>query len=284
MLVLVFLALFGVMAMLASGVRGGPLDPPSVPSSTDSVRLPGTPISGPTTIATPGHYYLTRNITVAGNATAIAITAEHVSLDLGGFTLRGGGAGGTGVSVANLANFAAIRNGTIRSFQFGIAGGSSFGLRVDDVRGVENARGIEAGTAALITDCVADNNQETGIRMAGSDTRVSGCSASNNEGPGITVDGDRSVVESSSAFANNGDQFSGWTDIIVVGSASTVKDNVVGGRNFGGIRLTGTGNVIVDNVCVASASIVDTTGPVGANNTVQVTARPNAACALLSTP
>jgi len=45
-LLLVLLGLMGlaIIAMLATGVRGGPLDPPAAPAPTDGVREPGTPI------------------------------------------------------------------------------------------------------------------------------------------------------------------------------------------------------------------------------------------------
>jgi hypothetical protein len=86
MLVLIFVALLAVIGMLATGVRGGPLDPPGAPGSTDSVRLPGTPISSlPYTINAPGSYYVTRNLSaVSGNG--ITINADDVTLDLMGFT------------------------------------------------------------------------------------------------------------------------------------------------------------------------------------------------------
>src|SRR5262245_8125019 len=72
MLVLVFLALISIIGMLATDVRGGPLDPPGSPSSTDSVRLPGTPISSaPYAINASGHYYLTRDLNVTGAVVAI---------------------------------------------------------------------------------------------------------------------------------------------------------------------------------------------------------------------
>ena len=45
LLALVLLALLAVILMLATGVRGGPLDPGGAPGSTPGVRLPGTPIS-----------------------------------------------------------------------------------------------------------------------------------------------------------------------------------------------------------------------------------------------
>ena len=90
LLLLVLAVGVAIVAMLATGVRGGPLDPPAgTPGSTNGVRLPGTPISGPTVVSAPGHYYLTQNISVTGSVNAITISADDVSLDLGGFTLSG---------------------------------------------------------------------------------------------------------------------------------------------------------------------------------------------------
>ena len=89
---------------------------------TDSVRLPGTPISGPTTITQPGHYYVTRDITAApGSTWAIMIDADDVSIDLGGFTLSGDDTiGSAGLFVQASRQRISISNGTVRDFAAGV--------------------------------------------------------------------------------------------------------------------------------------------------------------------
>ncbi len=77
--------------MLASGARGGPLDPPAPLGSTDGVRLPRYAHFRPNDdLPEPGHYYLTNDVTVTGSQNAITIASSRVSLDLGGFHVVGG--------------------------------------------------------------------------------------------------------------------------------------------------------------------------------------------------
>ncbi len=68
----------------------------------------------------PGHYYLTRNIAVSGLVSGIVISADDVSLDLGGFTISGDRTASTyGILVGAVARVE-IRNGQIREFNFGL--------------------------------------------------------------------------------------------------------------------------------------------------------------------
>jgi hypothetical protein len=100
LLVLTLLTGLAIVAMLATGVRAGPLDPPGSPASTDGVREPGTAISAiPFTITQPGRYYLTRNLTDTPDdvANGVTIQADNVTLDLHGFTLTGGASSIDGV-------------------------------------------------------------------------------------------------------------------------------------------------------------------------------------------
>ena len=58
-----------------------------------------TPISAaPFTINTPGSYYLTKNLSVAGG-NAITITADNVALDLSGFTISSTAASAAGTAI-----------------------------------------------------------------------------------------------------------------------------------------------------------------------------------------
>src|SRR5262245_21481061 len=124
LLVLVLVVGIAIVAVLATGVRGGPLDPPGAPASTDSVKLPGTPISSaPFTISQPGHYYLTRSLALPVGQLAITINASNVSLDLRGFTVSGTNDSGWGIYIANSQTDVDISNGTVRDFQFGLDAG-----------------------------------------------------------------------------------------------------------------------------------------------------------------
>ncbi len=126
-LLIVLLAVgVAIVAMLATGVRGGPLDPPGPPGSTDGVRLNGTPISSlPYAITERGHYYLTRNFSVNGAVIAIDIQSSDVSLDLGGFTILGNNSFPSyGIYLGSAQNIE-VTHGSIQGFQFGIQAGVS---------------------------------------------------------------------------------------------------------------------------------------------------------------
>ena len=121
LLVAVLAVGIALVAMLASGARGGPLDPPLAPGPTDGVRGPGTPISSvPFAITTPGRYYFTRNLSYSGGANAITIAADDVVLDLGGFSLDGLGTGTKGIyDLAQSHQNVSIEHGAIRGFYGG---------------------------------------------------------------------------------------------------------------------------------------------------------------------
>jgi hypothetical protein len=167
-LLLALFTLLAVLAMLATGARGGPLDPPAPPAATDSVRLPGTPITGPTTINQPGHYYLTRNISITGAQTAIAISASGVTLDLGGFTIDGDdNAGSLGISISEggFGNIT-IDNGVVSDFLIGLNVDAGVAVMVDHVTVSSNVVGMEVGLRSQVSGCSAHNNT-TGISMLG---------------------------------------------------------------------------------------------------------------------
>jgi hypothetical protein len=238
MLVLVLLALVAIIAMLATGVRGGPLDPVSPPGSTDSVRLPGTPISGPTTITAPGHYYLTRDVSVTGAQNGITISASRVSLDLGGFTVDGDKTVGTfGIFVGNVAPVAnvTITNGTVQDFHIGVDSAATPWVEISGVRAIGNIRGFHLGGTSLLHDCLSDSNQEAGIHIAGSNNVVRECQSFGPGGHGLSVAGGNNLVERSLLGT-----------IHDVGFDTNFRENIV----LGNFVLTANGGAkLLDNIC-----------------------------------
>jgi hypothetical protein len=244
-LLLVLFALLALIGMVASGVRGGPLDPADPPASTDSVKLPGTPISGQTTISTPGHYYLTRDISITGAQTAITITADDVSLDLGGFTVDGSDtAGSIGIALAFSRARITVSNGTIKDFHVGLDAIDDRHLTVDGVRAVSNVRGMQVNTLSLVSDCVAWENTETGIYVAFTavNTSIRNCVVQSNVLDGIGFAGEEGVVEGSVVLSNLG------TDIRVLSTASQVmiRDNLTDRMM---VEAQADSTIIYDNTC-----------------------------------
>jgi hypothetical protein len=247
MLVLVFLALLGVLAMLARDARGGPLDPPAPPSSTNSVRLPGTPISQPAdasgfpiVINQPGSYYLTSNINGVANQPGIVITSDNVTLDLMGFTLDGpdgpdqqGGIDNLFVPVKSVT----IRNGIIRDWGGGIGLGTSERSNLYDLQVVDNnVYGIDIGVGGIMDGLIVRDN--TGLY-------------------GITIyQGTPSTSVPSTELRNSVISFNSGDGVIINDANGVwVHDNVLEGNTGDGIELVGNAfsNTISDNRSLSNA-------------------------------
>ena len=139
--------------------------------------LSGDALGFPITIAKKGSYRLSSNITVPdANTTAIEITADNVSLDLNGFTIRGpaacldpvvSGCPPPNILVAGVRSTGSdtsIRNGTVTG-----SGGrgvflQSDGGRVEGVIATNNlASGIEVTRGAIVLHSIARRNGSVGI-------------------------------------------------------------------------------------------------------------------------
>lgn len=244
-LLLVLFALLALIGMVASGVRGGPLDPTNPPASTDSVRLPGTPISGQFTISTPGHYYLTRDVRVTGAQNGITISASEVSVDLGGFRVDGNDTIGTyGIIITGSQTDITIENGVVKDFHVGLHTNNGQRVRADGIQALSNVRGMEIGAVSVVSDCVSSSNAETGIYLSalGSSTTITNCVVTANILDGIGIDGQLNVVKDSVVQGN------GNIDVYInQGSRTTVRDNTVDSVR---IEVDSFLNYVFDNVCV----------------------------------
>jgi hypothetical protein len=79
----------------------------------------------PYTIANPGSYILTSNLSVAGGNNGIVIGANGVTVDLNGFSINGGGVlcgvtNARAIMAANPGQQVIVRNGFITGFCFGV--------------------------------------------------------------------------------------------------------------------------------------------------------------------
>ena len=156
----------------------GTLTPPGAPAPTmktlDQVE-PRIPISSlPYTISSSGSYYLTGPLTSTN--TGITVSANHVTVDLMGFTIYGSGstvhpgihiAGGNEVMRHNVV----LRNGGITLF--------GMGIQVDNT------------LSGVIKDLVIHQNTAGGIKLESHDPglcanfTVETCTITDNNGPGI---------------------------------------------------------------------------------------------------
>lgn len=253
----------GIMAMLASGARGGPLDPTGSPGSTFGVREAGTPIeSVPTTISTSGKYYFVKDLTFPGGAgTAITISANDVWIDLNGFTLRTGGFTGQGIASTSYRLNTQIENGTISGFLNSINLSSGAEAHLSDIR-VQGfgpgGTGISVGSNSLLEGCVVtavNNDALVGVEV-GNDSTIRECEILTMDGDGVRLH-NGAVLKDSSVLANGRDGAS--FGVRVMGTETTILGNVM--WNFGrDIGVASTAGLIIDNVIQCPDAIVTLAG------------------------
>lgn len=253
------IALLAVLAAFAQAGPIGPppgLDPPAGPSPTDGVRLPGTPISSaPFPINASGHYYLTRNLTVAG-VTAIQVNVADVSIDLRGFTLSGSdtlAAEGIEVTFAGAARLT-VTNGTISDFDRGILAAGDDN-KVSGVTLVSNRVGVSIGTGGVVSDCLVSQNVD-GIIMTGAFAEVRGCNVSANSGRGILMNDsiETGLIERTSLFHNNiSNSFQG---VSMRGGKRTLRDSVLNVSAGRDASVIGYDHIIIDNVINCPTSLL----------------------------
>lgn len=215
-------------------VTAGPLDPPTGTVTSTYKTLaevePRIAINSTNTpgdnnslfrITQPGSYYLTGNITGVAGKHGIEIDSDGVTLDLGGFELRGVAGMGPfdGVSTArNALRNIAVVNGSLRNWGGDGVDLESFFMnngRVEAITAAGNAgAGIRAGARSTVLQCSAFANGDAGID-AQFGTTVAHCAATNNTGAGISALPGGCTVVQCSTEGNGGNGIS-------VGSGSTV--------------------------------------------------------------
>lgn len=257
LLATVLLTLVALVLMLATGARGGPLDPPAAPGSTAGVRLPGTPLTQPApggfpiVISQPGHYYLTSDITVTVGQVAIQISSHDVSLDLGGFMIRGDGSG-MGIMVAPPAFQTPLRgitvsNGTLKDLTQGAVLTEAASARVKNLAVyAAEARGLGIGSDTVVEDCVVADSGE-GITVEGSNSTIRECDLRNNKSTALTLYGGDGLVERSFFTGNARDPGVDYV-VIVVGGSNALRGNTFRDRldDVAEIQLLGQMNTVQD--------------------------------------
>ena len=260
LLVLLLAVGIGIVAMLASGVRGGPLDPPGPPSATGTLpqvepRMPIPPVGWngtfPIVINQKGSYFLTQNIQeVGGSANGIEIAVGLVTLDLNGFALTSFVSTGKGIfATGGFCAEIEIRNGSLLAWGGdGIDISNCTNSRITSVRvATSGGNGVTMGNTNSISDCIVSNNTGDGI-LGGTNDTVSRCSTNANQGDyGIRVSTGSEVSDSASD-----DNAAGVGIFLAVGNGSaTVRDSEVKGNAYGivadGFGLI-AGNSAHDNV------------------------------------
>jgi hypothetical protein len=169
---------------------------------------------------------LTSNLVVATDVNAINVASgvRYVTIDLNGFSIRGGGTG-SGDGISSFAFGLTVRNGTIENFGGdGVDAGAT--LQAEDLTvSSNNGRGINAGGPSAIRNVISTDNSADGVRI--SSGLVTGSVLSGNGGVGLVISSGTGAV--SGGYSNNS---------IIFNTAGTVSGGVNLGGNLCGMTTT----------------------------------------------
>jgi hypothetical protein len=254
LLALLVLMAASIIAILARGAIGGPLDPPGAPAPTlpqAEKRNPIPPVgwngSFPIVLG-QGSYYLTQNLIEAfGSAPAIDIQGTNVTLDLNGFFIRGIATPQGGITSTSGAARISIENGMVEGWATGIDLGTSDDVRIDGIIAWNNSTtGISVGSGSTISKVTANLNGTYGILVTDPHSKFEG-----------------GVIEDSTVSGNSN------TGIRVAANNVTVTRDVVESNSLRGIDLQNSFDVVSDNSVQGSQQCINLSLNIGTgSNTI----------------
>jgi hypothetical protein len=242
-----------VVALYGGIIEAGPLDPPGAPSSTDSVRLPGTPISSlPVNIGASGRYYVTRDLTFNGAGNPISINADDVELDLNGFTLHLNA--GASVSVQAGRTRIRIGNGTMTGPLARInqgASGTTTQILIHDMTftDIGAAGALTLQEHATIERVTVNRSAGVGISV-GPNANLEDVLVEDAVGFGIDA-GPNSAVQDCAVYRVNGG--AAGQAALRVGDDSTIERCIVANNQSAGIR-GGNGVIVLDSAAATNVA------------------------------
>ncbi len=171
------------------------------------------------------------------------VAADFVTIDLGGFVLRGDERGNGIDDTDNLRRSIVVRNGTVTNFEIGVALNSTTESVVEGIQAIFNEDdGISVRRGCRVTGNVASRNKGRGIVVTQGDCLVTDNVANENDKEGMEILGRGNTVDGN--IANNNDRRG-----IVVECPSLVKDNTtVDNGTARGLRTIGSDCIEKNNL------------------------------------
>jgi hypothetical protein len=218
------------------------------------------------TISQPGSYRLANNLpAIPPGLPCLVITANFVSIDLGGFSMTGSSTGeggaGTGVLAQGQLQGIAVRNGSISGYTPSVNLGSADGSIVEGLR----VSGLGVRGSGIIATGIVKGNTATDFRFTAIEATgtVTGNYVSGYAVSGISV-GPGSTVTGNNVSGSDG------INAISVATGSTVIGNTATGTGSGifGINVACPSNVI-DNTSTGHSHNLVLSGN-GCNNSNNV--------------
>ncbi len=197
------------------------------------------PVSACGTIAAPGAYVLTNDVSASGNC--FVISSDNVTFDFAGFMAKGDGSTGTAVTVDGRG--VVVRNGTVQHFATGISiitHGPTRDLHEGAV--IEHMQVLDSvsvgigGGFGTVRDSFLAGNGNTAIALGGGPSLITNNRVVGNSIAGISA-GDGSIVSGNVVAYNNALSFSSG---LTVYCPSLVVDNTIVGHSSN-VFTIGTG-------------------------------------------
>ena len=208
---------------------------------------------------------ITQDTTLDGDLTCpgngLVISANGVTLDLGGHAISGSGAAfSTGVTARQDVTLedVTIRRGTIRGFDTGVLAEGGGGMAVRGLAITDNVTGIVIDISFDVVvrhNLIADNSGSGLLALDSNTVRVTGNDALRNAGDGIHFGGEvTSSVAEGNVASGNGDDGIEVAEFVVGETPDTLARNlatyngdlgieaVAGTLDGGGNRAFGNGN------------------------------------------
>lgn len=178
-------------ALLAAAVLAAALAAPFTSPARASAQSPfvspdavATLIVGvPVTLTAPGLYRLASDLTGVSGMNGIIVDADHVMLDLGGFTLYGADGTGTGIRLQVDRSNLTVANGRVTNWGTGLSMGNQSNVRSVLAEGNTNGFSLEGSFAEA---CEARNNANAGFILS-TGNLVRGCIATDNGAVGFNA-------------------------------------------------------------------------------------------------
>src|SRR5262245_291642 len=228
-----------------SGPRGGPVGIAIVPPSPQLPRPCGgdVPCACGDRVVRDHTLRGVDPVTRARCSVNGLLVADGVTLDLGGATLRGLGAG-AGILIDPGARRVTVRGGKLMGFATGVLGEETTGGQLENLQILDNTGdGIRLGGADhTVTKVVIQRNAGGGLMVTGDATEVSNVQVTSNGGDGVRLRGSGATLEASVIARNEG------AGVDVTGNGNRVSLLQLDSNGGDGLRLAGTGNLASRNI------------------------------------
>ena len=204
---------------------------------------PGDAAGFPVKLTLSGSYRLAGNLTPPSGKDGIVVAAPDITIDLNGFKMSGGPAGGTNNArdgIVDRGDRLTVKNGTIGAFKLaGINAESRLYLVVEDMRIINNGTGVfnKNGSFSRIINSTVSTNVGIGIHC-GQSCHVEGNVVSGNGSHGIDIRSGTVLGNTITSNISYGIAWTGGSGEIVGFGNNTLDNNQSGGAQFfGAIKL-----------------------------------------------